>query len=261
LALLPGEYLTDLGRSGLQLIQRRDGTAFGLDAVLLSHFVRLPRHGRVIDLGTGTGVIALLLAATAPEASIDALELDPGLAAMAARSVALNSLEERVTVRQGDLREVASHYPSGQCDAVVINPPYFPVGGGRLSPSPVRAGSRSELTCTLSDVCQAAAHLLKGRGRLYLVHRPERLADILGACRERGLEPKRFRLVQPTPNTAPNLLLLAAQRGARPGLTVEPTLVVRSAGAYTAELSAIYGEPTRPASAPAEAISDPEKEQ
>jgi tRNA1Val (adenine37-N6)-methyltransferase len=117
------------------------------------------------------------------------------------------------------------------------------------------------LTCTLSDVCQAAAHLLNAGGRLYLVHRPERLTDILGTCRERGLEPKRLRLVQPTLDSSPNLLLLAAQRGARPGLAVEPTLVVRSGGAYTAELSAIYGEPTRPASAPAEATSDPEKEQ
>lgn len=241
--MLPGEYLTALGRGGRELIQRRDGTAFGLDAVLLAHFATIPRGGRAIDLGTGTGVIAVLLADAYPDAVIDALELDAGLAEMASRSVTRNGLTERVPVRQGDLRQITELYPAGGYATVVANPPYFPAAGGRISPAPVRAGMRSELTCSLADVCRAAAWLLKGGGRFHLVHRPERLVDILGECRGHGLEPKCLRFVQPHPTAPPNLLLLAAQRGARPGLRVEPPLIVRDGGEYTAELRAIYGEP------------------
>jgi tRNA1(Val) A37 N6-methylase TrmN6 len=207
-----------------------------MDAVLLAHFARVPKHGRVIDLGTGTGVIALLLSALSTAETIDALEIEPSLAEMGTRSVAMNGLGGRITVRQGDIRRVAELYPAHAFAAVVSNPPYFPVGSGRISPLPARAAGRSELTCTLDDICAAASHLLGRRGRLSFVYRPERLVDAFGICRRRGLEPKRIRFVQPNAASRPGLALIEALPGARPGLITEPVLIIRDGATCSAEV-------------------------
>lgn len=240
LELKPDERIDELGRAGLRIIQRADGTAFGLDAVLLAHFARAPKGGRVIDLGTGTGAIALLLAALTPAARIDALELDPALADMVRRSIELNCLGERVQARQGDIRDIAALYPANAYAAVVCNPPYFRVGAGRRSPSPARAAARSELTCDLDDVAAAARHLLGRRGRLFFVYRPERLVDAVLVCRRHGLEPKRMRFAAPAVGRPPDTVLIEATPGARPGLIVEPLLTIRAGSEYSSELRAIF---------------------
>jgi tRNA1Val (adenine37-N6)-methyltransferase len=169
------------------------------------------------------------------------LELLPGAAALARENLARNGLEERGEILTGDIREHRLLFPPGSFDLVVANPPYFPVDRGAISPDPERAAARGELTCTLEELCAAAAWLCRTGGSFYLVHKPERLSEIFTAMSGRGLEPKRLRLVCPREGSAPSLVLIEGRRGGRPGLKIEPCLILTDAdGAESAQVKRIY---------------------
>lgn len=234
-----GERIDDLVIGGLQIIQHPEEFCFTLDAVLLAHFASVAPGVKAVDLGTGTGAVALLLAARG--AKVTGIELNPRSADMAARSVKLNRLESAVSILYHDLRLIKEILPSGEFPLVVANPPYRVTGHGLLNPKDTVAAARHELTATLADVIAAARYLVKYRGRFALVHLPERMAEILKAMTDAGLEPKRLRLVYPYQDKKPKFLLVEGIRGARPGLEVLPPLFVYSApGEYSQEIREYY---------------------
>ncbi|MCI9577904.1 MAG: methyltransferase [Oscillibacter sp.] len=212
----------------------------GTDSFLLSAFPRLRPGLRVLDLGCGTGLLSLLLLQRQGNLAVTGVELLPEAVALAKRAAAENRLTDRLFFRQGDLRD-RNALPAEPFDLAVCNPPYYPAAGGALSGANLRRTARAEVDCTLEDVCRAARRALRWGGRLCLVHKPERLTDLLCTLRENGLEPKRLRPVCTRPERAPSLVLLEARRGGRPGLTVEPPLVLEQpGGSPTAELDRIY---------------------
>ncbi len=235
------ERIDDLQYKGLRLIQKTDGFRFGVDAVLLSHFAQVNKGGSVIDLGTGTGIIAVLLAAKKNPGKVVGLEIQPEIAGMAARSVELNGLGEKVSIVQGDIRDAAGMFGASSFDAVVTNPPYMTKGGGLLNPADSKAISRHELLCTLADVVSAAGKLLRPGGKFSMVHRPQRLADIICTMRENSIEPKLLRFVHPSPGKKPNLILICGTKNGNPELRVqEPLYVYDSQGSYSQEIDEIY---------------------
>jgi len=243
--LRPGERLDDLGRGGLRIIQHPGRFPFAIDAVLLAHFATVRGRDRVLDLGTGCGVIPLLLSARHSAAQITGLEIQAETAEMAGRSVALNNLTSRIRIDCGDYRQVGERYGHGAFDVVTMNPPYREPGRGRVSPAESRATARHELTGSLGDAVQAAAVAVKFGGRVAMVFLAERLTDLLLHLRANRLEPKRLRMVYPREGKAANLLLLEAVKGGGAGLRVEPALTVYASGQrYTEEVQAIYGEHT-----------------
>lgn len=240
--LSPGERLDDLLIDGLQIIQDNSAFSFSLDAVLLAHFATVRRGDRVVDLGTGTGIIPLLIQTRAELSSVIGVEIQPEVAERANRSVRHNRLEHRVNIVHGDLRQINRVLPGYRVDLVTCNPPYLPVGKGDASPNPAVALARHEVSCTLADVVNAASYLLGSGGRFALVHRPERLVELLALMSQRRLEPKRLRLVHPQVSQPPKMVLVEGIRDARPGLKVLQPLVISDAGGYTAEIRAIYRE-------------------
>lgn len=213
----------------------------GTDTFLLSSLPRLRPGLRVCDLGSGTGLLGLLLLQRQGDLAVTGVELLPEAAALLERAAAENGLEGRLTACRGDLREIRSLLPAGQFDLVVCNPPYYVPGAGKLPQSQALRSARAETACTLADVCHAAGWLLRWGGSLCLVHKPERLADLLRALQAAALEPKRLRAVERRTGDAPSLVLLEARRGGRPGLAWEPPLVLETAeGRPTAEVDRIY---------------------
>lgn len=220
---------------------RGGGFPLGTDAVLLASFAETARAHRACDLGCGTGIIALLLAYGDPALCVDCVEIQPEAAETARRNAELNGLAQRINVITGDLREHRALLPAGQYGLVAANPPYFPSGSGKESSSEEAAIARDERTCTLNDVCEAAAYLTKWGGRFVMVHRPERLSEALCAMTAHALEPKRLRMVQYSASSAPNLVLIEARRGGKPGLTVlAPLILTDESGADTEEIRRIY---------------------
>lgn len=239
--LRPGERLDDLGRGGLRIIQHPGRFPFAIDAVLLAWYATVRGRARVLDLGTGCGVVPLLLSARHPQAAITGLEIQAETAEMAARSVALNGLTERVRIDWGDYRQVGTLYGHGAFDLVTMNPPYREPSRGRLAPETSRVMARHEITGSLADAVQAAAVAAKFGGRVAVVFLAERLTDLMVELRSHKLEPKRLRLIQSRAGRPANLLLLEAVKGGGPGLTVEPPLVIYAEGQrFTAEVQAIY---------------------
>ncbi|MBC5734213.1 methyltransferase [Lawsonibacter sp. NSJ-51] len=198
---------------------RQGGFPLGQDTLLLGRFATLRRGGRVCDLGCGAGALPLLLLARESSLDLSGVELDGEAAALARRNLAENGLSG--VIRTGDLRRVREQFPAGCFDLVVSNPPYFPAGSGESGGS-----ARMELCCTLTQVCAAAAFLLKNGGRFALVHRPERLAGLMEALGQSGLEPKRLQMVQHDRDKPPAAVLVEAVRQGRPGLSVLPTLIL-----------------------------------
>ena len=239
--LTASERIDDLCCRGRYIIQRTDEFCFSMDAVLLAHFPRLTGRERVLDLGTGTGVIPLLVADHV--AHITAVELSPVQASLAVRNVRMNNLIDKITVREGDYRAPSALFACGEYDLVFSNPPYRAVTSGAVSMG-ARAMARHEITATLADTVRAAAYALRHGGRLAMVHLPERLSEIVLALHLEGLAVKRLQMVQPRADRPPNLMLLEAVKGASPaGLRHEPALIVRDAdGSYTEEIRAIYGQ-------------------
>lgn len=219
-----------------------DDTLFqpSTDSFLLGSFPKLHRGDRVCDLGAGTGLLGLLLLAREPSLHVTNVERQAASHALSVRNAALNGLDRQVTCLHGDLRDKAQLPTAGSFDLVVSNPPYFPAVSGLVSPQASRRDARSEVTCTLGEVCAAAARLLRYGGRFAVVFRPDRLVDLTDTLRQSRLEPKRLRFVQHTAAGAPSLLLLEARKGGRPGLTVEPPLLHYTDGAESAEWQRMY---------------------
>ena len=211
------------------------------DCVLLADFVNLSGVRRGIDLGCASGAIGLLLLSRSPKLHMTGLELLPQAAALAGENMAVNGLSARSRIVTGDIRQHRQLFPSGSFDLVVANPPYFPLGSGAVSPDEGRAAARGEVSCTLEDVCTAAAFLCRTGGSFALVHKPERLSEALCCMSRHGLEPKRLRLVCHRAELAPSLVLIEGRRGGKPGMKIEPMLVLRKAdGSETDEVKRIY---------------------
>lgn len=239
--ILKDEQIDDLQYKGLRLIQKQEGFRFGIDAVLLANFADVRRSANVIDLGTGTGIISILLAGKTLAHSITGLEIQSEMAEMASRSVSLNKLDDRVKIINGDIKNAVKAFGASKFDVVVTNPPYINKGGGLLNTLNTKAVSRHEILCTLEDVVGAAGKLLAPGGQLAMVHRPERLVDIFCLMRNNAIEPKYTRFIHPSPGKAPNLVLVKGTRGGNPQMKVlEPLYVYNTDGNYSDELNRIY---------------------
>jgi tRNA1Val (adenine37-N6)-methyltransferase len=219
-----------------------------MDAVLLTGFVQEGIAGRtmsredLLDLGTGTGIIPLLMSAKSDCRSLTGLEIQPDSADMASRSVKLNGLEDRVRIIQGDIKEADALFAPASFGVITCNPPYMIKSHGLQNPDSPKAIARHEVLCSFEDVTRVTERLLKPGGHFYLVHRPFRLAEIMTTLRDHGLEPKRMRLVYPFVDREPNMVLLDCVRGGRPRLTVErPLIVYKEPGVYTEEIYEVYG--------------------
>ncbi|MBS3995133.1 MAG: tRNA1(Val) (adenine(37)-N6)-methyltransferase [Alkaliphilus sp.] len=236
------ERIDDLQCKGLRLIQDPKGFCFGIDAVLLSNFCEIKRNWKVIDLGTGTGIIPVLLAGKTDAQEIIGVEIQKEVAQMAARSVQLNHLEHRVKIIHEDLNNILNHSEAHSFDAVTANPPYMNEGGGLLNPESMKAIARHEVKCTLEDIIRISSKLLKDRGHFYMVHRPHRLVDIMCLCRQYKLEPKKLRFVHPNKNKRPNILLIQCVKyGGTELKFMDPLFVYNEDGSYTDEIDQIYG--------------------
>lgn len=240
--LQDGERLDDLGINGYQIIQKRDGFCFGMDAVLLSSFVKVKRGGKVLDLGTGTGILPILLEAKTPGGHFTGLEIQSEMARMAKRSAAANGLEEKIEIVEGDITKASAIFSHDSFDVITSNSPYMVDDHGLKNPNGAKAIARHEILCRFEDVSKAARVLLKHSGSLFLVHRSYRLAEILHCLREDGLEPKRIRFVYPYRDKESNIFLLEAVKGGRSRMKVEPPLIIyEKQGQYTEEIYEIYG--------------------
>ena len=239
---LEDERIDDLQRNGYRIIQKKKGFCFGMDAVLLSGFAAVKEGERAIDLGTGTGIIPILLEAKTEGKDFTGLEIQQEMADMARRSVGLNSLEDRVRIVQGDIREASRLFGKASFDVVTSNPPYMNDSHGLKNPDLPKAIARHEVLCTLEDAAREAALLLKPGGRFYMVHRPHRLAEIITVLKEYKLEPKRMKLVHPFVDRDANMVLIESVRGGRSMMKVEaPVIVYQKPGVYTDEIYTIYG--------------------
>ena len=241
--LLPGERLDDLQRNGLKIIQREAGFRFGTDAVLLADFAQPKKGERVCDMGTGTGVLPLLLAARSQGTTFDAFEVQPDVADMAVRSVKLNQLEDRIRVHCADCRDAAGIIGHEVCRLVVSNPPYTAAGAGLVSPEETRALSRSDSACSIGEWIAACARVLQNGGRLCCVFPAPRFLQLCDAMRDARVEPKRVRFIAARASAAPKLVLAEGLKGGRPGLHLMPLLITHTDdGAFTDEMRRIYGE-------------------
>jgi len=242
ISLKPGERMDDLQIKGYRIIQDSDRFCFGMDAVLLSGFARVRAGEKVLDLGTGTGILPLLLEAKTQAEHLSGLEIQDESADMARRSVAYNRLTNKIEIVTGDIKEAASIFGSASFEVVTVNPPYMASSHGLLNPGSAKAVARHEVLCTLDDVLRESARILKSKGRFYMVHRPQRLVEIFSGMTAYKIEPKRMRLVHPYPGKVPNMVLIEGMRDGNPQLNVDPPLFIfDEAGKYTAKFNEIYG--------------------
>ena len=242
LLLNEGERIDELHRNGYRIIQNEKLFCFGMDAVLLSGFATVKEDECALDLGTGTGIIPILLAAKTKGKHFTGLEISETSADMARRSAELNDLSQRLDIVRGDIKEAGEMFAPASFDVITSNPPYMIGQHGLVNPDIEKAAARHEILCTFDDVARAAARLLRTGGRFYLVHRPFRLAELICTLSSYRLEPKRMRLVYPYVDREPNMVLIEAVRGGRPRMTVEkPLIVYERPGVYTSEITDIYG--------------------
>lgn len=240
--LKEGERLDDLQRNGFQIIQHPGRFCFGMDAVLLSGFAVAKEGDRVLDLGTGTGIIPILMAAKSKASHLTGLEIQEESADMARRSVLLNHLESKIDIVQGDIKEADRIFKAASFDVVTCNPPYMIGKHGIANPEEPKAIARHEICCTLEDVVRETARLLRPGGNFFMVHRPFRLAEILVLLTKYKLEPKRMQLVHPYVDREPNMVLIEANRGGKPRMKVEkPLIIYESPGVYTEAVGIQYG--------------------
>lgn len=245
--LKEGERLDDLQISGLKIIQSPSGFCFGMDAVLLSGFVRAKKNENILDLGTGSGILPLLLYAKTEALQIEGLEIDEESVLMARRSVAGNGIsmeegEERfIRLHKGDIKEASSIFGKGSFDIVTSNPPYMIAEHGITNPDYRKQVARHEVLCTFKDLARETALVLRPGGRFFLVHRPFRLAELLSQLVEERLEPKRLRFVHPHLDKEPNMVLVEAVKYGKSRMKIEPPLIVfNEDGSYTEELVRDY---------------------
>lgn len=236
------ERLDDLNRNGYQIIQNPGKFCFGIDAVLLSDFAKVKKGERCLDLGTGTGIIPILMEAKYEGNQYVALEIQKESADMARRSVAYNQLEEKIQVVTGDIKEASQIFGANSFEVITTNPPYMIGQHGIKNPNDEKAIARHEIACNLDDIIRESARLLKPNGRFYMVHRPFRLVEIFNKMVEYRIEPKRMRLVQPYADKEPNIVLIEGLYGGKSRITIEkPLIVYKEPGVYTEEIHDIYG--------------------
>nr|WP_296042170.1 tRNA1(Val) (adenine(37)-N6)-methyltransferase [uncultured Blautia sp.] len=235
-----GERVDDL-QNGFYVIQNQDKFCFGMDAVLLSGFARIRKGDHVLDMGTGTGIIPILLKSKTKGEHFTGLEIQEECADMATRSVQYNGLESAVDIVCGDIKEAAGIFGAASFDVVTSNPPYMIGAHGLQNPHMAKAIARHEVLCTLEDVVSQASKVLKDRGRFFMVHRPFRLAEIFSVLTRYKLEPKRMQLVYPYIDREPNMVLIEALKGGNSRITVEkPLIVYEKPGVYTKDILEIY---------------------
>lgn len=240
--LLPDERLDDLHRNGYKIIQNSNKFCFGMDAVLLAGFANVKEKNKVLDLGTGTGIIPILLEGRNKGGHFTGLEIQEESADMARRSVKGNSLEEKIDIVTGDIKEASKIFGAASFDVVTSNPPYMNHNHGLVNPNQPKAIARHELLCSLEDVIREASKVLKQNGRFIMVHRPFRLAEIIEVMKRYKLEPKRMKFVHPYINKEPNMVLIEALKGGNPMVKIEaPLIVYKEENVYTDEIFHIYG--------------------
>jgi len=237
------ETLDDLQLKGIHIIQKKEGFRFGVDAVLLANFAKVKKNNSVVDLCSGTGIIPFILAGKTEAKYVTGIELQKEFVEMAMRTSKYNKLEDKVKFVEGDLTNIKLLKSLEKVDVVTVNPPYKLQNSGIVNINDKNAIARHEIFCTLEDVIIAARLLLKDNGRFFMVHRPERIVDILTLMRKHKLEPKRIRFVHPKPNKAPNIVLIEGQRDGGAFLRIEDPLSVHTEdGDYSEEIKKIYSE-------------------
>lgn len=240
--LLPEERIDDLHRNNYKIIQHPKKFCFGMDAVLLSDFAKVKMNERALDLGTGTGIIPILLEAKSQGKHFSGLEIQEESADMARRSVQINNLQDKIDVVIGDIKEASKIFGGASFDVVTTNPPYMNHNHGLVNPNMPVAIARHELLCSLEDVIRESAKVLKPNGRFYMVHRPFRLVEMINYLSAYKLEPKRIRFVHPYKDKEPNMVLIEALKGGKSMVKIEPPLIVyKASNVYTKEIYDIYG--------------------
>lgn len=239
----PYERIDDLHRNGYMIIQDSKNFCFGADAVLLTGFVNIKKGETVLDLGTGTGVIPILLEAKTEGKHFTGIDIQADSVDMAKRSVLMNELENKINIDLGDIKNLDSIYKLSSFDVVTSNPPYMNKGGGIVNEYSPKAIARHEILCNLEDIIRGTSKILKSSGRFYMIHKPHRLTDIFVTLRKYNLEPKRLRLVCSHIDKQPNMVLVEAIRGGKPMLKIESNLIIyKDDGSYTDEIIKIYYE-------------------
>ncbi len=239
--LKEGERLDDLGRKGYRIIQNPTTFCFGIDAVLLTGFAKIKPGAKVLDMGTGTGIIPILLEAKTEAEHLTGLEIQEESADMARRSVSLNDLDTKIDIVNGDIKEASTVFGKGVFDVVTCNPPYMIGAHGLTGENDRKTIARHEVLCTFDDVAREAAAVLKPGGTFYLVHRPFRLVELFQTMSKYRLEPKRMKLVHPFVDKEPNMVLIEAKKGGNSRIAVEsPLIVYKEPGVYTDEIYDIY---------------------
>ena len=240
--LLPGERIDELQRNGYRIIQNPERFCFGMDAVLLSGFARAKKQERCLDLGCGNGIIPILMEAKTEGKHFTGLEIQPKSADMARRSVALNGLQDRIDIVEGDIKDASKIFGASSFHVVTTNPPYMTAQHGLTNVYEAKTIARHEVLCNLEDIIRESARLLMPGGRFYMVHRPFRLAEIISLMVQYRMEPKRMRLVYPYVDREPNMVLIEGLRGGKSRMTVEkPLIVYKEPGKYTDEIYDVYG--------------------
>lgn len=240
--LIGNERLVDLDRNGYQIIQDKDKFCFGMDAVLLTGFAQVKKGERVLDLGTGTGIIPILLEAKTEGEDFVGLEIQTESADMARRSVLFNDLQDKIQIVEGDIKEASKIFGGASFQVVCTNPPYMTEHHGLQNLEDGIAIARHEILCNLEDVIRESAKILKPMGRFYMVHRPRRLVDIVELMRKYKIEPKRIRMVHPFKDKDANIVLVEGIRGGKAMMKIEPPLIVyKEQGIYSDEIHKIYG--------------------
>lgn len=240
--LKENETIDDLQYKGLMLIQKKDGFRFGMDAVLLANFADVKKGDIVLDIGAGTGIISILIAGKTEAKTIFGLEIQKEMAEMAERSVVLNNLQDRVKIIQGDIKNGLEYFGPSGFNVIVTNPPYMARGNGLTNLADSKAISRHEITCTLEDIISVSSKLLVPGGQLAMVHRTERLVDVLFLMRTYSIEPKYIRFIHPSAYKKANIFLVKGTRGGNPQLKmIEPLYIYDSPGVYSEEINKIYG--------------------
>jgi len=242
--ILKEERIDDLEFKGLKIIQKNDGFCFGIDAVLLSDFAKeIKNNSKVLDLGTGTGILSILLTGKTNLSKIYGIEKQKDIANMATRSVSLNNLQNKIEIINIDINDLESKFELNSFDAIVTNPPYKKENTGKINDNEYKYISRHETTANLSDFIKISFKMLKDKGSLYMVHRPERLTDIIYELRNNKLEPKNIRFVYSNIKKEPKLVLIKAVKNANKFLKVErPLFVYDENGEYTEEILEIYNK-------------------
>lgn len=237
------ERLDDLGIKDYHIIQNPEVFCFGIDAVLLAHFAKVNKASQqVVDIGTGTGIIPILMHAIYGKGKYTGIDIQEMMVEMANRSVKFNGIEDDVAIKQVDVKFAKEHFEGCSVDLVTCNPPYMKGEAGLKNEHPSKIIARHEVECSLEDIIAAASYMLKFRGKLCMIHRPHRLVDIMTLMRKYKVEPKRMQMVYPKSDKAPTMVLVEGVRGGAPELRVEAPLVVyEQDGSYTKQLKQIYG--------------------